>query len=458
MTTATIEEVVQEVQLDVKLPRWTKVLFRPARFKVPHGGRGAGAKSWSVARVLLMLAADRPLRILCTRETMESIKESVHAELVSQIRKMGLQGFYKVTKTEIVGRNGSQFLFSGLRVDPDHIKSFSDVDICWVEEAHNVSEQSWKVLIPTIRKPGSEIWVTFNPRHPEDPTSQRFLENPRKDMVVIALQPGKKDNPYFTQEMQNEMDYDFKVDPETAEHVWGGAYERHSEAQIFKGKCFVETFDVPLLDSKTGDPWVEQKGRRERGSYPVPKWHGPYLGADFGFSTDPATLVQLWVDDEKPYLYIEHEFYEVGCPLSKLGVRYEAAVPGCKRHEIRADNSRPETIFHMREAGFNMVAAKKWAGSVEDGIEWLKAFEKIIIHTRCVKAEQESRLYKFKVDKLTGKVTSIIVDAWNHIWDAIRYAMQPIISPDEEETIEVDELEVDPISTALDQMDKTRRY
>lgn len=446
---------IQEVQLDVRLPRWTKVLFKPARFKVPHGGRGAGAKSWSVARALLLLAADRPLRILCTRETMESIKESVHAELVSQIKKLGLQGFYKVARTEITGRNGSQFLFSGLRVDPDHIKSFSDVDIVWVEEAHNVSEQSWRVLIPTVRKPGSEIWVTFNPRHPEDPTSQRFLENARPDMVVIPLRPGKLDNPYFTAEMQAEMDYDFKVDPETAEHVWGGAYERHSDAQIFKGKCRVEAFEVPYLDSKTGEPWSPGMVKT-RTSYPVPKWHGPYLGADFGFSTDPATLVQLWIDDELPRLYVEYEFYEVGCPLSKLGKKYEEAVPGCKKHTIRGDASRPETIFHMREAGFDMVAAKKWAGSVEDGIEWLKSFEVITIHPRCIHAEQESRLYKFKVDKLTGKVTSIIVDAWNHIWDAIRYGLQPIISPDEEDVHQVSQIEVQPINSALDAMDRGR--
>lgn len=158
----------------VQFPAKLEFLFKPARYKVAHGGRGS-AKSWGFARALLILAAQKPLRILCTREVQKSIKDSVHRLLSDQIQAMGLGHLYQVLETEIRGANGSLFVFAGLAQHTvESIKSFEGVDIVWVEEAQAVSKRSWDVLIPTIRKPGSEIWISFNPLLETDETYQRL--------------------------------------------------------------------------------------------------------------------------------------------------------------------------------------------------------------------------------------------------------------------------------------------
>jgi phage terminase large subunit len=164
-------------RIDAQFPSKLQCLFKPSRYKVLHGGRGSG-KSWGVARALLILAAQKPMRILCTREVQNSILESVHKLLSDQVEALCLSHFYEIQKTTIKGANGSQFIFEGLRHNINSIKSMEGVDVCWVEEAEKVTEESWRVLVPTIRAPGSEIWVTFNPHLETDPTYQRFIANP----------------------------------------------------------------------------------------------------------------------------------------------------------------------------------------------------------------------------------------------------------------------------------------
>ena len=122
-----------------------------------YGGRG-GAKSWNFARALLALGYLRPLRILCTRETQRSIADSVHRTLSDQIEQLertgmkGIQAHYTIQQNNIIGRNGTEFIFAGLRQNISNLKSYEGVDICWVEEAHVVSDHSWEVLLPTLRK------------------------------------------------------------------------------------------------------------------------------------------------------------------------------------------------------------------------------------------------------------------------------------------------------------------
>ena len=149
--------------MNVDFPEKLQPLFQPNRLKVAHGGRGS-AKSWGFARALLIEAARTPLRVLCTREIQKSIKDSVHRLLNDQIQAMGLGHLYDVFDTEIRGKNGSLFLFAGLAQHTvESIKSFEGVDRVWIEEAQTVTKRSWDVLTPTIRKNGSEIWVTLNP-------------------------------------------------------------------------------------------------------------------------------------------------------------------------------------------------------------------------------------------------------------------------------------------------------
>jgi phage terminase large subunit len=383
----------------VALPEAFQFLTEPARYKVAYGGRGS-AKSWSVARVLCLLAASKPVRILCARELQSSIRDSVHRLLADQIDALNLSARLEVQNAEIRGVNGSLFIFEGLRHNTTKIKSMEGIDICWVEEAERVSEDSWKILVPTIRKPGSEIWVTFNPEQETDPTYTRFVKNPPPDAIVRKVNHDQ--NPWFPIELRKEMEYDYKVDPDSAAHIWGGECKKIGDAQVLKGKWVIDGF-TPEAD-----------------------WNGPYYGADWGFSQDPTTLVRMWI--HKRTLYIEFEAYGVGVEITETPALFDN-VPGSRNHTIRADSARPETISYMKRQGFNIMAAKKGPGSVEDGIAHLRGYEKIVIHPRCKYAAQEARLYSYKVDKLTGDILPILLDANNHIIDAIRYGLEPVIKP-----------------------------
>lgn len=205
-----------------QFPSKLKPLFRSARYKVFHGGRGSG-KSWGVARALLILARQKRLRILCTREVQKSIKDSVHALLSDQIQSLGFGADFQILETEIrCTRTGSVFLFAGLSQHTvESIKSFEGCDIVWVEEAQTVSGKSWDVLIPTIRKPGSEIWITLNPQLETDETFQRFIANPPPDSVVVEM--NYNDNPWFPAVLETERLHAQKtMKAEKYRHIWEG--------------------------------------------------------------------------------------------------------------------------------------------------------------------------------------------------------------------------------------------
>lgn len=205
--------------MEVEFPDKLKFLFQPSRYKVAHGGRGS-AKSWSFARALLLQAYWKPLRVMCAREFQNSIQESVHRLLVEQVDELGLSGHYTITQTSIRGRNGSEFVFAGIKTDPNKIKSAEGFDVCWVEEADKVSAESWKILIPTLRKDGSEIWVSFNPHLMTDATYQQFVVNPPPSAVVAQV--NWRDNPWFPEALDLERRHMQETDPESYNHVWEG--------------------------------------------------------------------------------------------------------------------------------------------------------------------------------------------------------------------------------------------
>ncbi len=224
--TSSIDQAVAKAQFPVKL----EGLFRKSRYKVLYGGRG-GAKSWGVARALLILGAKKPMRILCAREFQISIKDSVHKLLSDQIEALGLLGFYEITQASIRGANGTEFAFIGLKNNPTNIKSFEGVDICWVEEAQSVSRVSWKTLIPTIRKESSEIWVSFNPELETDETYQRFVANPPRDCISIKI--NYWDNPWFPETLQLEMEALKGRNFEEYQQVWEGICRQTVDGAIF---------------------------------------------------------------------------------------------------------------------------------------------------------------------------------------------------------------------------------
>lgn len=401
--------------LDVEIPDKLRFLFEPKRYKVVHSGRGA-SKSWTFAIVLLIMAIKRPLRVLCTRELQMSIQESVHEVLSQQISRLGLDKYYEIQKTTIKGINGSEFIFSGLKGNITKIKSMEGIDICWVEEAEAISEESWKVLIPTIRKDGSEIWVSFNPDQKTDPTYKRFVLHPPDDAIVVEI--SWRDNPWFPESLRKHRDHLLSVDPDAEAHVYGGQTRQRSEAQIFRGKWVVGPFE-----SKEG-------------------WFGPYQGADWGM-TNPTAMIRCWVTDSEidevsdddaiipRELWIEHEAYDIGVDLDELPAMFDQ-IPDARKYTTRADNSRPETIRHMQNHGYPlMIAAKKWDGSVEDGIAHIRSYKRIVVHPRCKHTIEELRLYSHKVDPKSGDVLPEIVKKHDHIPDAIRYSLDPLIKHQE---------------------------
>ena len=219
-------------QQPVQLPEALKPLFKPARYKFVRGGRGSG-KSWGVARALLIQAAAEPHRVLCAREVQASIAQSVHQLLRDQIAAMGLGEFFEVLQTEIRGRNGSRFFFRGLSdMTAETIKSFEGATRVWLEEAQTITDRSWRILTPTIRSPGSEIWCTYNPQLDTDPTHRRATTEKHPDTVSIVM--NWEDNPWFPKELEAERKHARKTMGEAEYlHVWGGQCMPAVEGAIY---------------------------------------------------------------------------------------------------------------------------------------------------------------------------------------------------------------------------------
>lgn len=213
-----------------QFPRKLDILFQPARYKVLHGGRG-GAKSWGVARALLIKGVQKPLRWLCAREFQNSIDESVHQLLEDQIRELGLEHFYDVQKKAIYGRNGTHFGFEGLHHNVINLKSWEGADGAWVEEAQTVSKNSWNILTPTIRRDDSEIWITFNPEFEDDETYKRFVVKPPRNALVREI--NWRDNPWFPKVLEEERKECFERDPDSYDHVWEGKCKQWLEGAIY---------------------------------------------------------------------------------------------------------------------------------------------------------------------------------------------------------------------------------
>jgi phage terminase large subunit len=392
----------------VEFPPKMLALLNPgmkARYRVAYSGRGA-AKSWSFARGLILRCLQAPIRVLCAREYQGSIAESVHKLLDGQINELDLDQWFTVQRDSITAFNGAEVIFAGLHHNVSKVKSTEDVAIAWVEEAERVSDESWQTLIPTIRRPGSEILVSFNPDAETDPVYQRFVKTPPPNTLVEFV--SWRDNPWLPAELDAERQYLERVDPDAATHIWEGQCRAASNAQIFRNKYSVQAFE-PVTVEKDG----------------VKSWDGPYFGADWGFAQDPTTLVKTWIHERK--LYVEYEVYAIGCDIDRTPQLFDQ-IPEARNHVCRADSARPETISYMQRNGYSRIqGVEKWSGSVEDGITRLRGFEQIVIHPRCVHAIEEARLYSYRTDRLTGDIKAEPADKHNHVWDAVRYAIQPLI-------------------------------
>jgi phage terminase large subunit len=388
-------------------PEKLSCLFDPprSRYRVLYGGRG-GAKSWGVARALLIKAAQAPMRILCAREFQTSIRDSVHKLLVDQITAMGMMGLFEVTQSSIRGLNGSEFFFVGLKNNVSNIKSFEGVDICWVEEAQSVSRLSWNVLIPTIRKEGSEIWVSFNPELEQDETYQRFVVSPPPGAVVQKI--NWSDNPWFPETLRAEKDSLKARDPAAYATVWEGVCR-----QTVDGAIFARELEMADIDGRIGRVPYD----------PVKPVHAVW---DLGWSDQTAIwFVQFIGMETRLIRYIEDSQKTIThylAELQKFGYVYDTMhLPHDAQNKTLAANGRSiEEI--VRAAGHHVSILPKVP--VADSINAART-----IFANCWFDRENAgeglnclRHYRYEVDPDTGQFSrNPLHDQYSHGADAFRY-------------------------------------
>jgi len=380
--------------LRIETPRWAVPLLEPARYKGIWGGRGSG-KSHERAEALIEQHIMRKVDAVCIREFQRTLQQSVKKLLEAKIESMNAGAYFEVQDKRIVSSRGGVTIFEGMQNHTaDSIKSLEGFGVAWVEEAQSLSQRSLDLLRPTIRAPGSELWFTWNPDQPSDPVDQ-LLRGDKPPPGAVVVEVNFESNPWFPEVLRAEMEYDKRRDPDKFAHVWRGAYQRNSEARVFKN-WRVEDFDLQ------------------------PEWT-LRQGADWGFSIDPSVLVQCAIVGRT--LHIAHEAYRVGCEVDFLPDLFRT-VPDAERWPTIADSSRPETISYMQRHGFpKMLAAVKGARSLEEGVEFLRSFD-IVVHPRCVHTIDELTAYSYEIDKLTGLVLPKLADKDNHVIDAVRYACE----------------------------------
>jgi phage terminase large subunit len=384
--------------LQIQTPEWALPLLEPARYKGAHGGRGSG-KSHFFGEMLIEEHIMNPNQAsVCVREVQKSLAQSVKRLLELKIEALNAGTYFEVQDAVIKSKKGNGLIiFQGMQNHTaDSIKSLEGYDRAWVEEAQSLSQRSLDLLRPTIRKPGSELWFTWNPNQAGDPVDH-LLRGDTAPPDSCVVQVNYLDNPWFPDVLKAEMEYDKRRDPDKYAHVWLGGYVQNSSSRVFKN-WRIEEFEAP-------------KEAIHR------------LGADWGFASDPTTLVRCHIIGRT--LYIDYEAYMVGCEIVNTPDLF-MTVPEAEKWPIVADSARPETISHMRRHGFpKIMAAVKGPKSVEEGVEWLKSYD-IVVHPRCVHTIDELTLYSYKTDPNTNKVLPILGDKKNHVIDALRYACEGV--------------------------------
>ncbi len=380
-------------------------LFDKARYKIYYGGRGAG-KSHSVAKALLILGARSPIRVLCAREYQTSIRDSVHKLLSDQIELMNMHSIYEITQNSIRGRNGSEFAFVGLKNNVSNVKSYEGIDICWVEEAQTVSRMSWNTVIPTIRKEGSEIWVTFNPELETDETYQRFVVKPPEHAVVQKI--NWSDNPWFPEVLALEKDALKSRDPSAYQTVWEGLCRLTVDGAIFANEMQVAELD----------------GRITKVAYdPTKPVHAIF---DLGWADSTAIWFLQFVGMETRLIrYHEDSQKTISHYLALMqtyGYMYDTLwLPHDAQNKTLASNGKSiEEI--VRAAGYKTRIIERTP--VADSINAARTIFRNCWFDRenCYDGLQCLRHYRYDVDPETGQFSrQPLHDIYSHGADAFRY-------------------------------------
>lgn len=377
----------------VEVPRKLKPLLYPKRYKGAYGGRG-GAKSHFFAEQIIIRAFTQPTRIVCIREVQNSIKDSVKQLLQDKIAKFKLEPFFDILESEIRGPRGSQIVFKGMQsYNASNIKSLEGYDVAWVEEAQTLSQHSLDLLRPTLRKEGSELWFSWNPRFKTDPVDMFFRKSPPPDAISVMV--NWYDNPWFPDVLHKEMKHDFEVDEDKAEHIWNGAYGSSQGAILARwvgkaerdgrinddvsfdreGAAIEVSADLGFRD--TASFWYWQ---RKPGGFSVLKYD-----ADTGLDADDwipriqeqimqlgGKLGKIWLPHDARAKTFQSKYTTIDRFITAFGADKVAIVPQSKKlDQINAARKvLPRCEFHRTncEAGIDGLIAWEYAYNEETGV------------------------------------------------------------------------------------------
>ena len=381
-------------ELVVPTPAWARPLLEPSRYKGAHGGRGGGKSEFFAGLLVENMVRDPSYSALCVREFQNSLANSVKRTIELIIQKLGVTHLFDIQRATILRRGGSGLVtFVGMTDHTsDSIKSYANYDVAFVEEAQALSQRSLDLLRPTIRKPGSELWFAWNPRSAGDAVDRFLIAEKPEGAIVVEVNHWQ--NPWFPDELKQEMEHDRRVDKDRYLHVWCGQYEQLSSRKVFRN-WRIEEFTAP----------ADAHFR---------------FGIDFGYSVDPTVGVRCYAVGRK--LFIDQEVFAVGVEIVDLP-DFLMGLDEIEKWPAVADSARPETISHLQKHGLRKVSPSvKGAGSVTEGVAFLQSYE-IIVHPRCLNTIRELGGYVYKVDE-SGKVLPKFVDENNHVIDAARYATE----------------------------------
>jgi phage terminase large subunit len=390
--------------MQIEFPEKFQFLFKPQRYKVAYGGRG-GAKSWAFAKALLLLGASKQIRVLCAREIQDSIKDSVLKLLSDQIIELGFDEFYDVQTSAIYGKNGTEFSFIGLKNNPTKVKSYEGVTHCWVEEAATVSKRSWDVLIPTIRRQDSEIWVSFNPELETDETYKRFVLSPPPNATVCKV--NYSDNPWLPDTLRAEMEHSKASDPDQYNHVWLGYTKKMLDGAVYakelrKAEEEGRFLKIAYDQSKPVHTFWDL-GRRDKTAI----WFAQIVGFEF-------RVIDYYENSGEA---IGHYMKEL---QSKEYVYGDCWLPHDAENELLA--SERTIAQQMRAAGFKVRITPNL--KVAAGIDAARMlFNQIWIdNDRCTDGINALRHYRYEVDPDTKIYSQNPLHDWaSHAADAFRY-------------------------------------
>jgi phage terminase large subunit len=396
-------------QTIAEFPERLQFLFEPHRYKVAYGGRGSG-KSWSMARALLIKAASEPTRVLCAREIQKSIKQSVHTLLNDQIQSLGLGAFYEVLEAEIRGLNGSTFSFTGLATNTvESIKSFEGCDIVWVEEAQTVSKKSWDILIPTIRKPNSEIWVSFNPNIDTDDTYTRFVVNPPENAKVVKV--NYTDNPWFPEVLETERLHSLKTNPDYA-NIWEGDCKAAVDGAIYSNEIR-EAQEGNRITTVPYDPMMKV-----------------HVVMDLGWNDSMSVILcQKGISDLRIIGYIEDDHRTLdsySAQLKNLSYNWGTMfLPHDGQSKDFKHGISAEDI--MKKLGWDIRIVPK--ADIESGIKLARMnFHRIYFDKSAQRLVECLKNYRRSINSATNEPGAPLHDEFSHGADAFRYLCTSIES------------------------------